>query len=49
VGGEYVGGHLYEVFTIREGRIAAIRDFRSRGEALAAAGVDADPTSVRRS
>jgi ketosteroid isomerase-like protein len=41
VGGEYVGGHLYEVFTIREGRIAAIRDFRSRGEALAAAGVDA--------
>lgn len=40
VGGEYVGGHLYEVFTIRGGRITAIRAHRDRSEALSAVGVD---------
>jgi hypothetical protein len=38
VGGERVGGHLYEVFTIRGGRIVAIRAYPGRDEALAAAG-----------
>src|SRR6266571_5049182 len=41
VGGEYVGGHLYEVFTVGGGRITAIRAYRERSEALAAAGIDA--------
>jgi ketosteroid isomerase-like protein len=38
VGGVHVGGHLYEVFTIRDGRIVAIRAYLRRDEALAAAG-----------
>jgi ketosteroid isomerase-like protein len=38
VGGEHVGGHLYEVFAIRDGRIATIRTYRDRAKALAAAG-----------
>jgi ketosteroid isomerase-like protein len=44
VGGEHVGGHLYEVFTIRDGRIVAIRAYLGRDEALAAAG--ARPSSI---
>jgi ketosteroid isomerase-like protein len=43
VGGEYVGGQLYEVFTIRDGRIVAIRHYLRRDEALAAAGARSVP------
>jgi ketosteroid isomerase-like protein len=46
VGGEHVGGHLYEVFTIRDGHIVAIRAYLRRDEALAAAG--ARPGSAAR-
>ena len=47
VGGEPVGGHIYEVFTVRGGRIAAIRDFVERADALAAAGLDPRAASSR--
>jgi hypothetical protein len=47
VGGESVGGDLYEVFTIHDGRIAAIRAYRERDEALAAAGAGRDPVPGR--
>ena len=40
VGGEHVGGRVYEVFTIRDGRIAAVRAYLKREAALDAAGVE---------
>jgi ketosteroid isomerase-like protein len=40
VGGEPLGGQIFNVFTLRDGRIVRIEDYRGRGEALAAAGVD---------
>lgn len=43
VGGEPLGGQIFNVFTLRNGRIARIEDHRLQTEALAAAGVDADP------
>ena len=39
VGGEPLGGQIFNVFTLRNGRIVRIDDYRSRTEALAAAGV----------
>jgi ketosteroid isomerase-like protein len=42
VDGEPLGGQIFNVFTLREGRIARIVDYRNRGEALAAAGVAED-------
>jgi len=42
VGGEPLGGQIFNVFTLRDGRIVRIDDFRSRTEALAAAGVEGD-------
>ena len=42
VGGEPLGGQIFNVFTLRDGRIVRIDDYRGRGEALAAAGVAAD-------
>ena len=40
VGGEPLGGQIFNVFTLRDGRIMRIDDYRSRTEALAAAGVE---------
>ena len=40
VGDENVGGQLSEVFTIRDGRIVAIRQYLRRAEALRTAGID---------
>lgn len=40
VGDEYVGGQVCELFTIRGGRIVAIRQYLGREEALRAAGID---------
>jgi ketosteroid isomerase-like protein len=37
---EHIGGQISEVFTIRDGRIVAIRDYLSRTEALRAAGIE---------
>jgi ketosteroid isomerase-like protein len=42
VGGEPLGGQIFNVFTLRDGRIVRIDDYRSRTEALAAAGVTDD-------
>jgi ketosteroid isomerase-like protein len=42
VGGEPLGGQIFNVFTLRDGRIVRIDDYRSRAEALAAAGVAED-------
>jgi hypothetical protein len=42
VGGESLGGQIFNVFTLRDGRIVRIDDYRSRTEALAAAGVAED-------
>lgn len=39
VGGEPLEGQIFNVFTLRDGRIVRIDDYRRRGEALAAAGV----------
>jgi ketosteroid isomerase-like protein len=39
VGDEPLEGQIFNVFTLRDGRIVRIDDFRGRGEALAAAGV----------
>jgi ketosteroid isomerase-like protein len=39
VGGEPLHGQIFNVYTLRDGRIAEIHDYRLRGEALAAAGV----------
>jgi hypothetical protein len=38
VGGTELGGQLYNVFRVREGRIAAVADYALREEALEAAG-----------
>jgi ketosteroid isomerase-like protein len=40
--GEPLGGQIFNVFTLREGRITRIVDYRQRKEALAAAGVAED-------
>src|SRR2546425_3586717 len=42
VGGEPLGGQIFNVSTLRDGRIVRIDDYRGRNEALAAAGVDED-------
>jgi hypothetical protein len=42
VGGEPLEGPIFNVFTLREGRIARIEAYRRRGQALAAAGVAED-------
>jgi hypothetical protein len=42
VGGEPLGGQIFDVFTLRDGRIVRIDDYRSRTEALAVAGVAED-------
>jgi hypothetical protein len=42
VGGEPLGGQIFNVFTLRDGRIVRIDDYRGRNEALAAAGVADD-------
>jgi len=42
VGGESLGGQIFNVFTLRSARIMRIDDYRSRAEALAAAGVAQD-------
>jgi hypothetical protein len=38
VGGTELGGQLFNVFRVREGRIAAVADYALREEALEAAG-----------
>jgi hypothetical protein len=42
VGDEALEGQIFNVFTLRDGRIVRIDDFRGRSEALAAAGASAD-------
>jgi ketosteroid isomerase-like protein len=42
VGDEPLEGQIFNVFTLRDGRIVRIEDFRERSEALAAAGVSED-------
>jgi len=42
VAGEPLGGQIFNVFTLRDGRIVRIDDYRGRTEALAAAGVAAE-------
>jgi ketosteroid isomerase-like protein len=42
VGDEPLEGQIFNVFTLRGGRIVRIDDFRGRSEALAAAGVSED-------
>jgi ketosteroid isomerase-like protein len=42
VGGEPLGGQIFNVFTLRNGRIVRIEDYRLRAEALKAAGADED-------
>jgi ketosteroid isomerase-like protein len=42
VGDEPLEGQIFNVFTLRDGRIVRIVDYRDRGEALAAAGVTED-------
>ncbi len=43
VGGESLAGQIFNVFTLRDGRIMRIDDHRRRAEALSAAGIAADP------
>ena len=43
VGGEPLDGQIFNVFTLRDGRITRIDDYRRRSEALAAAGITEDP------
>ena len=38
IGDEPLGGQIYNVFTLQDGKIARVHDYRSRSEALAAAG-----------
>jgi len=40
IDGEVLGGQIFNVFTLRNGRIARIEDYRLRAEALRSAGVD---------
>lgn len=42
VGGEPLEGQIFNVFTLRDGRIVHIDDYRRRTEALSAAGIAAD-------
>ncbi len=42
VAGERLDGAIFQVFTFRDDRIVEMQDFRSRSEALAAAGVTDD-------
>jgi len=42
VDGEPLGGQIFNVFTLRDGRIVRIVDYRRRGDALTAAGVEGD-------
>ena len=42
VAGEPLEGQIYNVFTLRAGRITRIDDYRRRSEALAAAGIAND-------
>jgi ketosteroid isomerase-like protein len=42
VGSEPLGGQIFNVFTLRDGRIVRIVDHRHRAQALAAAGVVGD-------
>jgi len=42
VAGEPLGGQIFNVFTLRDGRIVRIDDYRGRSEALEAAGVAED-------
>jgi ketosteroid isomerase-like protein len=39
IDGEKLGGQIFNIFTLRDGRILRIVDYRRRSEALAAAGV----------
>jgi hypothetical protein len=41
VGGEPLGGQIFNVFTVKNGRIVRIEDYRLREEALKAGGADA--------
>jgi hypothetical protein len=43
VGGEPLGGQIFNVFTLSNGRIVRIEDYRLREEALEAAEVNEDP------
>jgi hypothetical protein len=43
VGGEPLGGQIFNVFTLSKGRIVRIEDYRLREEALKAAQADEDP------
>jgi ketosteroid isomerase-like protein len=42
VAGEPLEGQIFNVFTLRDGRIIRIDDYRRRSQALAAAGITAD-------
>ena len=42
VGGEPLDGQIFNVFTLRDGRITRIDDYRRRSEALSAAGIAGD-------
>jgi ketosteroid isomerase-like protein len=42
VGGEPLGGQIFNVFTLKNGKIVRIEDYRLRSEALRSAGLDAD-------
>jgi ketosteroid isomerase-like protein len=42
VGGEPLGGQIFNVFTVSNGKIVRIEDYRLRAEALQAANADAD-------
>jgi ketosteroid isomerase-like protein len=42
VGGEPLGGQIFNVFTLKDGRIVRIEDYRLRTEALQAAHADDD-------
>jgi hypothetical protein len=41
-GRQPLGGQIFNVFTLRDGRIMRIDDYRTRTDALAAAGVAED-------
>ena len=43
VGGEPLEGQIFNVFTLRSGKILRIEDYRSQAEALDSAGVQGDP------
>ena len=42
VGGERLEGQIFNVFTLRDGHIVRIDDYRRRGEAFSAAGIPED-------